>query len=132
MDEITTIFKSEQVEGSNFYYNQKAIQFKSISAITEQKREEQQEDIFYHSVYYIYSFYIKGFTKPIINFTSDKKLIIIKNEYDTYNIFEDIKIGRPSVIGFDEVQKLKLQNYTQEQCAKELNISLSTVRRNWK
>ncbi len=47
--------------------------------------------------------------------------------------FKEILIaGRPKVIEFDVIQKYKMQGKTQEYIAKALNISLSTVRRNWK
>lgn len=41
-------------------------------------------------------------------------------------------IGRPKTIDYEAVQKLKNEGMTQEQISRELNVSLSTVRRNWK
>lgn len=40
-------------------------------------------------------------------------------------------LGRPKRITFEEVQKLKQKGFTQERAAKELNVSISTIRRNW-
>lgn len=40
--------------------------------------------------------------------------------------------GRPKKVGFEKIQRLKASGMTQEQVARELNISLSTVRRYWK
>jgi HPt (histidine-containing phosphotransfer) domain-containing protein len=40
--------------------------------------------------------------------------------------------GRKKVIDFESIQRLKEEGYTQELTARELNISISTVKRNWK
>ena len=40
--------------------------------------------------------------------------------------------GRPKSVDVEEIQRLKEEGMTQEQTARELNVSLSTVRRNWK
>lgn len=40
-------------------------------------------------------------------------------------------LGRPKRITFDEVQELKNKGFTQERAARELNVSISTIRRNW-
>lgn len=40
-------------------------------------------------------------------------------------------LGRPKRITFEEVQELKKKGLTQERAARELNVSISTIRRNW-
>lgn len=40
--------------------------------------------------------------------------------------------GRKRVIDYEKIKNLKNKGFTQEQTARELNISISTVRRNWK
>ena len=40
--------------------------------------------------------------------------------------------GRKKVIDPEKIKSFKNKGYTQEQTARELNISISTVRRNWK
>lgn len=41
-------------------------------------------------------------------------------------------VGRPKAAQKDEIQRLKANGLTQEQIARELNISVSTARRYWK
>ncbi len=42
------------------------------------------------------------------------------------------KAGRPRTIKKEIIQELKNKGYTQEKAARELNVSISTVTRNWK
>lgn len=43
----------------------------------------------------------------------------------------DKKAGRPAVASVEEIQALKERGLSQSQVAKELDVSLSTVKRNW-
>ena len=75
-----------------------------------------------------------------------KKLIELRDSLDMHeykelrNSLDDIlhefntknSVGRPRAIKKEEVQKLKNSGFTQEQISRELNVSLSTVRRCWK
>jgi hypothetical protein len=62
-----------------------------------------------------------------------------KGEYmiglSTYNEnLDKVKpsVGRPKTIELHDIQTLKNEGKTQEQCSHELGVSLSTIRRNWK
>lgn len=47
------------------------------------------------------------------------------------NMKERKEPGRPKAIGFSEVQKYRNKGFTQEETARQMNVSLSTIRRNW-
>lgn len=74
--------------------------------------------------------------KAILNDKNDRgnkdiyldSINILKEALDVINSSNS---GRPQKITLKDVQMLKLDNKTQEQVARELNVSLSTVRRYW-
>lgn len=60
----------------------------------------------------------------IVGFKDDSEIKI--------KIDEVGQVGRPLKIDFEEIQKLKNQGMTQEQIARHLEVSVSTIRRHWK
>lgn len=67
-------------------------------------------------------------------FENGDKLYSLNDKIQDANnaIISSKQAGRPKRVEFEEIQKLKDKGMTQEQVARELNVSLSTVRRNWK
>lgn len=56
---------------------------------------------------------------------------------EAYKALEEVEntpsnAGRPKTVDKEIILNLKNKGYTQEQAARDLNVSLSTVRRNWK
>lgn len=72
----------------------------------------------------------------LINNDDEYSINEVKSEfsntiYYTLNKLQK-KAGRPNSIDKDTVIKYKNDGYTQEECSRILNLSISTIRRNWK
>ncbi|WP_117385711.1 ECF-type sigma factor [Acetivibrio cellulolyticus] len=72
------------------------------------------------------------------NLPEDKVLPEVTNLFNNpvvalklINIKEKKEAGRPKAINFNDVQEYKSRGFTQEEIARQMKVSLSTVRRNW-